>query len=281
MFFSQINPYIRYARYLNITQNTIFDEVVPLDARLFYTFSGHGKINVENNEYDMPPHSLLIINSGIPYKLISPEKTVTYIAVNFDYTQNSSSKTVPIAPVLKKNFSKDALLDFTEFEDTKILSDILYINKIDTIQIKLTTIVNEYMQKLLYYEQKIGHLLAECITDSIRLSEIGNISHQKESVGRIISHIRNYYNQNLTNQSIGKLFGYHPNYVSSLIKRITGMPIHQYIIYIRLMNAMNLLENTNLSIEKISEDCGFYDCAYFSKYFKKYFGISPSKYRKM
>jgi len=44
--FSQINPYIRYARYLNIAQNTIFDKVVPLDARLFYTFSGHGKIIV-------------------------------------------------------------------------------------------------------------------------------------------------------------------------------------------------------------------------------------------
>lgn len=72
--FSQINPYIRYARYLNIAQNTIFDEVIPLDARLFYTFSGHGKIIVENTEFDMPTHSLIIINSGIPYKLITPEK---------------------------------------------------------------------------------------------------------------------------------------------------------------------------------------------------------------
>ena len=40
MLFSEINPYVRYARYLNLDKNSLFDEWVALDARLFYIING-------------------------------------------------------------------------------------------------------------------------------------------------------------------------------------------------------------------------------------------------
>ena len=91
MLFSQINPYIRYARILSLNKNSHYDNVIPVDARLFYTFSGYGKINVKNKEYEMSASSLIIINSGTPYKIITPENYVNYIAINFDYTQNANT----------------------------------------------------------------------------------------------------------------------------------------------------------------------------------------------
>jgi len=72
MLFSEINPYIRYARYLNLTKDSVFDTVVALDARLFYVLDGYGKIKVKNCEYEMEPGSLIIINSGIPYRIYTP-----------------------------------------------------------------------------------------------------------------------------------------------------------------------------------------------------------------
>ena len=279
MLFLQINPYIRYARYLNLDKNIYFNEVVPLDARLFYTLSGHGKIKVQNKEYEMEPYSLIIINSGIPYQIMTPEISIDYIAINFDYTQKAASCNIPIKPVIENKFKKEMLVDFNTIDDVKELSDVLYIKEIDTIQKKLNDIVREYTKKLLYHEQKNGHILAECIVDSVRVMKIENVSVKKESSNQIVSYIHNHYSENITNQLIGKLFGYHPNYVSFLIKQITGMPIHQYIIHVRLMNAMNYLENTTLSVSEIAAACGFCDAAYFSGYFKKYFGINPSKYR--
>ena len=279
MLFSDINPHIRFAHYFTIGKTNHIDEVVPVDARLFYTFSGNGKIIVKNIEYEMPPNALLIINSGIPYELVTPDKSVTYIAINFDYTHNSYSINTPVMPVYPANYKKDMLLDHNTFEDTKVLSDVMYINNIDKIHLKLTSIVDEYMQKLLYYEQKINHTLAECFAESRRYLELGNFANEKESGRQILAHIHENYNKKLTNQSIGEIFGYHPNYVSHLIKRITGMPIHQYLLNVRLINSVTLLENSNMSIDEISVACGFYDLAYFSKYFKKYFGVTPSKYR--
>jgi len=279
MLFSELNPYIRYARYINLGIDTYFDEVVPLDARLFYTLNGYGKIKVKNTEYEMTPYSLLIINSGIPYLIMTPENSVDYIAINFDYTQKAASCNIPVNPVKENMYKKEMLVDFNMIDDVKALSEVLYLKEIDNIQKKLNEIVHEYTQKLLYHEQKNSHILAECIVDSVRAMKIENVAVKKESSNQIISYIHNHYSENITNQLIGNLFGYHPNYVSFLIKQITGMPIHQYIIHVRLMNAVNYLENTTLSVSEIATTCGFCDTAYFSGYFKKYFGISPSKYR--
>lgn len=279
MFFSQINPWIRYARYLHLDKNSCYHEVVPLDARLFYTLSGQGKIKVKNKEYEMLPHSLLIINSGIPYEIIAPEATVSYAAINFDYTQNGTHLVLPISPVSTENFKSEMLVDFNVIEDAQELSEILYINKIDAIQNKLNTIINEYTQKLLYYESKSGHILAECISESLRFIYIGSSHLKIEPSNRILAYIHSNYHENITNISIGKKFGYHPNYVGFLIKHATGMPVHQYIIHVRLLNATYLLENSSLSISEIATACGFCDSAYFSGCFKKQFGLSPSKYK--
>ena len=62
MLISEINPYIRYAKYLNLNKKSHTDELVARDARLFYTLGGYSKIKVNSTEYEMnvlPTQSLL------------------------------------------------------------------------------------------------------------------------------------------------------------------------------------------------------------------------------
>jgi len=278
MLFSEINPYIRYARYENLDENFRFDESVALDARLFYAVNGYGKIKVNGKDYTMTPYSLLIINSGIPYTYCQAESSISYIALNFDYTQAAVSHRLPIPPVSRDKFTKDMLLDAVNFDDAEFLSGVLYIREIPSIHQKLSEIVNEYTKKLLYYETKIGHILAECLSDALRQLKAKNTVN-KQCTGNILSYIQDHFNHTLTNASLGEKFGYHPNYINQLIKGATGMSLHQYVIHLRMICAVNLLENTSLPVGEIALRCGFCDIAYFSQYFKKYFGISPSKYR--
>ena len=44
--------------------------------------------------------------------------------------------------------------------------------------------------------------------------------------------------------------------------------------------AKQLLIDTDMSAVEISEKCGYYDYAHFSKVFMKYACVSPAKYRK-
>lgn len=65
-----------------------------------------------------------------------------------------------------------------------------------------------------------------------------------------------------------------------LFKECTGNSPKNYLIWIRIKKACELLENTDLSILKIGEQVGIDDQNYFSRLFKKYTSKSPSEYRK-
>lgn len=59
-----------------------------------------------------------------------------------------------------------------------------------------------------------------------------------------------------------------------------GMTPYEYLNQRRINTAKLLLCNTSLSVDEIAVRTGFPDHNYFSKYFKKKVGISPSKFRK-
>lgn len=59
-----------------------------------------------------------------------------------------------------------------------------------------------------------------------------------------------------------------------------GISPVQFLTHLRLESAMNLLLNTELSIDKIAEECGFSSSNYFTKVYKKVMRMTPGEYRK-
>ena len=55
----------------------------------------------------------------------------------------------------------------------------------------------------------------------------------------------------------------------------------QYILNIRINNAVSLLETTDYNVTEISAFVGYDNPLYFSRVFKEKKGISPSIYRKL
>jgi len=51
------------------------------------------------------------------------------------------------------------------------------------------------------------------------------------------------------------------------------------LIHYRLQMAERLLNETNLTLQEISIECGFNSVNYFSRRFGKKYGISPGNYR--
>ena len=69
--------------------------------------------------------------------------------------------------------------------------------------------------------------------------------------------------------------------LSALFRREMEQTLAAYVNELLLSEAKNRLSYTDKSIGKISESLGFCDQFYFSRIFRKRFGISPSEYRKM
>ncbi|MDF1695127.1 MAG: ATP-binding protein [Saprospiraceae bacterium] len=62
---------------------------------------------------------------------------------------------------------------------------------------------------------------------------------------------------------------------------LTGMSPSRFIRIIRLKKAKELLQNEALSIREVSYDIGISDPSYFSRVFKKEFGLSPAEWRSL
>lgn len=76
------------------------------------------------------------------------------------------------------------------------------------------------------------------------------------------------------------------DYVRKLFKKETGVTPHEYLVNLRMERARAIISGgvanrySKYSVSQIAEACGFAEPLYFSRVFKKYFGVSPSEYIK-
>lgn len=71
----------------------------------------------------------------------------------------------------------------------------------------------------------------------------------------------------------------HPVYLSKIYKSETGESLGDYIIRMRMEKAVYMLKSTNKKIYEITSELGYQNPQYFSKVFKKYYGMTPNEYR--
>ena len=71
-----------------------------------------------------------------------------------------------------------------------------------------------------------------------------------------------------------------PKYLTTLIKRISGQSVSEWIDNYVILEAKTLLQATDMTVQQISQELNFPNQSFFGKYFKNLTGISPQKYRK-
>lgn len=72
---------------------------------------------------------------------------------------------------------------------------------------------------------------------------------------------------------------YHFNYLSRCLKKHTGMTPLQYLQYIRMEKAKELLKTTNYTVQNVAEHVGIGNYNYFIRLFKKREHVTPAGYR--
>lgn len=105
---------------------------------------------------------------------------------------------------------------------------------------------------------------------------------QPETDNRIQKAIR-YIDKNLdkplTNESLSTLANLATNSFARLFRESMNSSVQQYIQQRRIDQAVILLHHSDLSIDEVASQCGFYDRHHFSRVFRKQTGIPPGSYR--
>ena len=70
-----------------------------------------------------------------------------------------------------------------------------------------------------------------------------------------------------------------PKYLTTLIKRISGKSVSEWIDSYVILEAKTLLKYSNMSVQEIAYYLNFPNQSFFGSYFKRNVGMSPSQYK--
>ena len=104
-----------------------------------------------------------------------------------------------------------------------------------------------------------------------------------ESYGYIqkaVQYIEQNYSQPITIPQIAGFVGVSSIYLTKLFKLSTGKTLSEYLNYHRTQKSLDLLTHTEETINWISEAVGYSDVRSYIRFFKKFYYMTPSEYRK-
>lgn len=127
--------------------------------------------------------------------------------------------------------------------------------------------------------EKCNDLIGEMVTSYCRLTHTHTREQYSPTIQKVLTYIEANLSGNLSLTTLAHLMQTTPSYLSSRFHRETGNTLTAHIIQSRMKAAQQLLRTTRLQVQTIAQLCGFSDPNYFSKQFKRSFGITPQQYQ--
>lgn len=133
-----------------------------------------------------------------------------------------------------------------------------------------------------------GYPAYQLLADSLRhlLSLIGYMirkradAHDILAVEKIATYMKANLSRRVTLDELAEISHLSKYYFNRKYKELTGYSPMQHFTHYKMEQACLQLEGARLSIAEIAFELGFEDPLYFSRVFKKFYGISPNLYRK-
>ncbi len=271
MNFIKFNPIIRSVSLYEKINRT--DECIGYDSRVIYVISGDITPVIDGEKLGhLGAGNLLYIPAGTPYKLKS--KYVRCVVVTFDPTDETAEPLTRIPPVPTEEYNEE-LCHKSGLEEP--LDKWILLPDMEAERDSFIRMANIFTSAEGSYLAEISALF------KLIMLKIIETADKNALPARMVEALDNYIRENagdeISNTEIGAIFGYHPFYVSKVLKDKKGITLRQYIIAYRLKAAKRMLELTDKSAAEIAEECGFTDASYFTKTFKNAFGITPKEYR--
>ena len=227
-----------------------------------YLLSGHGTLKIHGQKHKLEPGTISGHCPGVPHHYsYSTDMPAEHIFIVFTGKE-------ALELMEKSSLAKLGAISVTHSEDT--LRSILYILKHSIDKTENSQIICSSHLRIILLS------LADHIAQSSKhISKAERTYHQ----------CRKFVDDNFIEISSASDFanrsGWNAIYISRLFKKFDNISLKQYIMRLKLARAASfLLEEDEMPIGEIALKLGFSDRYYFSKKFKKFYGLSPNQYRK-
>lgn len=122
-------------------------------------------------------------------------------------------------------------------------------------------------------------LMLDMVHSYCRLVRKHSANHYSPFIQKTVSYIDANLAGDLSLHTLADLQNLNASYLSALFHKETGKTLTDYVTAQRLDSAGKLLRTTQLQVQTIAQHCGINDSNYFSKLFKKQYGMTPLQFR--
>ena len=231
-------------------------------TEIFFVANGSGNFLFRNDIHPIKAGDLIIIPPYLEHTDQSiPGMPLDYYVLAIDGIAFQTKENAPAAQI------------FCNFDNRMLIADLF---------------------AQMYYEIKNGRESSEQIYQRLLEIRILRIMRTRNVVpvplttvrmtkecAQIKEYLDTNYAEHITLETLTSLTHMNKYYMAHSFTKFTGMSPIQYLNQRRLETACQLLRDTDYSISDISSQTGFSSQSYFTQIFRKFYGITPVKYRQL
>lgn len=233
---------------------------------------GSATVSINYHIYKLSPQKLITV---MPKQLFQNLHFTEDFLIEILFLSSSFLQELPLPKdydVLKHIYDEPCFQ-----ADENIVSDLL----------ELHSLVSKYSHSNNYYRQQMTeafiYALILRIASEYRL-KASDISIRKKSredfiTQRFFTLLSDYYLRERDVAYYADKLCITVKYLTKIIKKVTGRTASEWISISTVVEIKQRLKNSDSPICRIADELGFSDASVFSRYFRKYTGMTPLEYR--
>ena len=244
------------------------------ELEIIYVKSGFLTVNISGENYIGKPGDAFVVSPGNLHFMGSQTGTVDYFTFLFPLKYIAFRSDDMLDDKLIEPLNSGHLMISPEIKDTvkeqcEQLAGV-YAAEIDKSESKITSQIRKKIILLQFINElwKKGFIVENDTT--------GRNTVEKE----MVSYIQQNYTGKILLREFGEQFHLSEKYISRYFKEHFHITLSQYVTYLRLEHAKQMLQETDISVTEVAMQSGYQNISYFIRSFKKTYGVSPLKYRK-
>lgn len=238
---------------------------IQTNLNILFLLDGAMTVEYYDEKYQLQKDDILLISPGIPFAITECRNALYGLAC---FSTNT---------VAQITSSRNMIFHCNSITDVEKSYDGLR-----EVFLELTREYAKRTHQTKAYTDSLMLKLLDILVEEFQVKNIGtkeDFSETDRRMKEMMQYILANLDQELSLNDLAEQMFVSPSTLSRVFKKSTGQYFADFVLEMRVKNAMNLLAHTEQNVTQIALTCGFTNSASFNRAFKKLVNMTPIEYR--
>lgn len=238
---------------------------IQTNLNILFLLDGAMTVEYYDEKYQLQKDDILLISPGIPFAITECRNALYGLAC---FSTNT---------VAQITSSRNMIFHCNSITDVEKSYDGLR-----EVFLELTREYAKRTHQTKAYTDSLMLKLLDILVEEFQVKNIGtkeDFSETDKRMKEMMQYILANLDQELSLNDLAEQMFVSPSTLSRVFKKSTGQYFADFVLEMRVKNAMNLLAHTEQNVTQIALTCGFTNSASFNRAFKKLVNMTPIEYR--